>query len=75
MSKSTYGKNWSYAQVTSEAEKQILDLMRRAKDMPEDDAFMVRQWAFGVFVYWDKLTLGWREPGDGERMRQLTELE
>jgi hypothetical protein len=73
MSKSTDGKNWSYAQVTSEAEKQIRDLMKKAEGMPEGDVFMVRQWAFGVFVFWDNLTMGWREPGDGDRMRRLTE--
>lgn len=73
MSKTKIEKNWSYAQVTAEAEKQITTLMKRAEGMPEAEAYMVRQWAFGVFVLWDNLTMGWRESGDGDRMRSLTE--
>ena len=66
-------KNWSYAEVTEHAKGQILSLMAEANDRPEEEAMHLQQWAYGVYLMWERLTCGWREIGDDDKMRSLTE--
>lgn len=66
-------KSWSYAQITDQAKSQISSLMAEAEDRPDEEAQHLRQWAYGVYLMWERLTCGWREIGDDDRMRSLTE--
>ncbi|MEP6606345.1 MAG: hypothetical protein ABJA60_09555 [Nitrosospira sp.] len=66
-------KTWNYTAVTKEAERRITDLMTQSRQQSEPkEAALLRHWAYGVYLLWDDLTLGWRNEGDGERMEALT---
>ncbi len=65
-------KRWSYRQVTEATEAQIRSLVEQARSKPEE-ARLFRQWAYGVYLGWESLTVGWRIDGDGERMKLLAE--
>ncbi|BCT69574.1 hypothetical protein [Nitrosospira sp. NRS527] len=66
-------KTWSYAAVTKEAEQLVIELMTKSRQQSESgEAALLRHWAYGVYLLWDRLTRGWRKDGDGERMEALT---
>lgn len=50
-------KSWSYAQITDQAKSQISSLMAEAEDRPDEEAQHLRQWAYGVYLMWERLTL------------------
>lgn len=59
------------AALTKEAELRITDLMTRSRQQSEPkEAALLRHWAYGVYLLWDGLTVGWRGDGDGERTRR-----
>jgi hypothetical protein len=68
-------KSWTYKQITEEAERQITALMEDASRKPKkEDQALLRQWAYGVYLGWNRLTMGWMEDGDDERLKALTNL-
>lgn len=66
-----YSKRWSYTAITTAAEARIISLM--TTDMEEGSAHADhrRQWAYGVFLGWNSLTLGWQNDGDSARLESL----
>ena len=66
-------KTWSYKQITEEAEREIAAIMEAAsKEEIRARADVMEDWAYGVFLGWNSLTLGWREEGERDRMESLT---
>ncbi|QWE98113.1 MULTISPECIES: hypothetical protein [unclassified Cupriavidus] len=66
-------KSWDYKEVTNEAEHRIQQLLEASRGKPAEEAERLRQFAHGVYVLWDGLTLGWRPSGldDGTRLLNL----
>lgn len=67
-------KNWSYKQVTESTEQQIASLAKSAAADGRGDAFsqqLYKGWAYGVYMGWNALTMGWQSPGDGERLEAM----
>lgn len=67
-------KTWSYAAVTKKAEEKIVSLMSQSRVMAKhpDEARVFRYFAYGVFLAWNDLTMGWQDAGDSEKMEALT---
>lgn len=65
-----------YAELTARAEKKISDLMLKAKVIRNRDmARSHEDWAYGAFLLWDSLTIGWRyDEADHDRLLALTKL-
>ncbi len=61
-------KSWSYRKITLEAERRIRSLVEGRS--PEDER-LYRQWAYGVHLGWNSLTMGWQQDDDGERLEAL----
>lgn len=66
-------KTWSYRQITDETERQIISLMEEAARRHREGGEPYRQWAYGVYLGWERLTCGWRTEGDDDRMKALME--
>lgn len=65
-------KTWSYKTVTERAEKEIKSLMEQyRKDSDEFAKRLHHDWAYGVFLGWKELTMGWQNDGDCERLESL----
>ena len=58
-------KSWTYAEITASAEAQIRRLMAKG------DPYW-RQWAYGTYISWYALTVGWQDEGDNERLKSMT---
>jgi len=65
-------KTWSYYDVTKAASVQIAKLMLDSRDMEPERAALYQQWAYGVYLLWNDLTMGWQIPGAREQMEALT---
>jgi hypothetical protein len=67
-------KTWTYEEITTYAEKEIISFMEAAKILKDkpykaDDYHSLAQ---GVFFLWNGLTMGWRSNnGDEERLKAL----
>ena len=48
--------SWNYAQVTALAREEITRLLADAAQRPAAEAELVRQWAYGMFLLWDRTT-------------------
>jgi len=68
-------KPWSYREATDAPERRIKQLMNPARPQEPDDARIYRQWAYGVFLGWQELTMGWQDDGDSERLEALTRAD
>ena len=63
---------WSYKQVSESTANTITSLMSQAKaDTDTHSKNLYRHWAYGAYLTWEHLTLGWRENGDAEEMKAL----
>lgn len=62
--------NWSYAEITSEAERQIAASLDVATRHP-DSALFAASHAEGVFGLWYGLTMGWQNDGDKDRLKAM----
>jgi hypothetical protein len=66
-------KTWSYKAVTEDAEKEIRDLMQESMNSKDDFRKQLYQgWAYGVFLGWKSLTMGWITSEDLKRLEALT---
>ncbi|WP_301233264.1 hypothetical protein [Pandoraea cepalis] len=63
-------KRWSYQQVTTSAEARIRELRHGSAGVGE---LACRQWAYGVYLGWYELTVGWQKHGDAARLLALVE--
>jgi hypothetical protein len=66
-------KAWSYKAITENAETQIKHFMSNsAKSKSDFERLMYRNWAYGIYFGWERLTIGWIKDGDSERLEALT---
>ena len=69
-------RSWSYKQVTEAAEREIARLAESAKKYrgPNNEADRTyAHWAYGVYLGWSNLTMGWQKDGDDARMQAMAE--
>lgn len=64
-------KTWSYKAITEKTEQQIASLLESAAGRPAEEARIYQAWAYGAYMLWDQVTVGWRGNGEGERMKAL----
>ena len=68
-------KTWSYKAITEKVEHEINSLMKQRSTSESDfERRMFQGWAYGVFLGWKNLTIGWMKDGDVERLESLTEI-
>lgn len=73
-----------YRNITLTAETRIASLMelrkekiKKGKGNQKDDhgVKLLKEWAYGAYLLWDVLTVGYQKEGDKERMEELTKDE
>lgn len=71
----TYAR--SYKQITEATETRIKKFMGTARKhlKGSDEQQLYLHWAYGAYILWSDLTLGWQKDGDDEKMEALTKLE
>jgi hypothetical protein len=55
---------WNYDQVTTLARAEIERLLGGAAARPAGEAELVTQWAYGMFLLWDRVTAQRQRPAD-----------
>ena len=55
---------WNYEQVTLSARTEIERLLDGATARPAGEAELVAQWAYGMFLLWDRVTAQRQQPED-----------
>jgi len=55
---------WNYEQVTAQARVEIERLLDGAAARPAGEAELVAQWAYGMFLLWDRVTAQRQQPDD-----------
>jgi hypothetical protein len=72
-------KKWSYKEITEATKREIERCQRMASEMEGElkleIARLYHYRASGAVSLWDSITEGWRENGDGERMKALLKWE
>ena len=63
-------KSWNYEEITQEAERRIVTLIEN-RDSQDRDMEIRKQWAYGVYLGWNSLCMGWMKPSDDERLKSL----
>jgi hypothetical protein len=63
-------KMWSYKEITQVAEARITALLKEAKQVPEKK-HVAHIWAYGIYLGWDNLTMGYQEASDAARLEAL----
>lgn len=63
-------KIWSYQEITREAEAKITSLLKEAKHVPEKK-HVAYIWAYGIYLGWDNLTMGYQDASDAARLEAL----
>ena len=65
-------KTWSYKSITQKTEKEIRRLMESSRNAETERLReLCEDWAYGVFLGWRSLVLGWMNDGDEERLESL----
>lgn len=65
-------KNWNYEQITDAARKRIgMFMAKAAEQTTEENAKIFKQWAYGAYLMWLHLTVGFQEREDDERLQAL----
>lgn len=64
-------KSWSYKQVTEMAERQIRQHIAERQDDDITMARISRNFAWGAYLFWSGLTMGWQKEGDDERLKAI----
>lgn len=62
-------KTWTYAEITKATESAIRSYMEDTKGA-EYDAIRTN-FARGAYLLWSRLTMGWQDDGDDERLARL----
>lgn len=62
---------WNYEQVTALARAEIERLGGDVAARPQAEAELVAQWAYGMFLMWDRLTAQCQRPADREALLAL----
>jgi hypothetical protein len=64
-------QRWNYKEITDCVEKEIKHLLDVAHGKTGDEAEFRRQWAYGVYLMWEMLTVGHCDPLDDVRLQAL----
>lgn len=64
---------WTYPQLTQAAQAEIQRLIAKAQERERfnEDGFIYRQWAYGVYLGWKAATQGQQLPGDQMHLEAL----
>jgi hypothetical protein len=64
-------RSWTYEQLTQMTRWRIQTLLERRPFATDESIRVRRQWAYGVFLAWHSITIGWQRPVDVEAMEAL----
>lgn len=59
-------KSWTYRRITEASEEEIHRILKYG----EGD-LMAMQRAYGVYMGWCSITMGWQDASDNERLKSL----
>ena len=62
---------WNYEQVTALTRAEITRLTGSAADRPAAEAELVAQWAYGMFLLWDRVTAQCQHAEDRQELLAL----
>jgi len=60
--------SWNYQQMTALARDEITRLLADVAQRPAAEAELVRQWAYGMFLLWDRTTGQCQQPADRQAL-------
>jgi hypothetical protein len=63
--------SWNYDQLTALARADIVRLLEDSVQRPAAEADLVVQWAYGMFLLWDRATAQCQQPQDREALLAL----
>ena len=63
--------DWNYEQVTALTRAEISRLADGAVNRPAAEAELVRQWAYGMFLLWDRVTAQCQRAEDRQELLAL----
>ena len=63
-------KMWSYKEITQGAEDRMNSLLNEARHAPERK-HVAQIWAYGIYLGWNSLTMGYQDPKDATRLEAL----
>jgi hypothetical protein len=62
---------WNYEHVTAQARSEIGRLLAGLADKPAAEAELVTQWAYGMFLLWDRITAQCQQADDRRTLLAL----
>ncbi len=62
---------WNYEQVTATARAEIARLLGDAAGRPAGEAELMAQWAYGMFLLWDRVTAQCQRAADRRELQAL----
>ena len=62
---------WNYEHVTEQARAEIGRLLGGLADKPAAEAELMTQWAYGMFLLWDRVTAQVQRPDDRRQLLAL----
>lgn len=62
---------WNYEQVTATARAEIARMLGDAGSRPAGEAELMAQWAYGMFLLWDRVTAQCQRPDDRRELQAL----
>jgi hypothetical protein len=62
---------WNYDQVTTQTRTEIERLLGSASSRPAGEAELVAQWAYGMFLLWDRVTAQRQQAADRDALLAL----
>jgi len=67
-------RQWTYDEITQACEREIDSILRLAeRQQGSDETRNCRSWAYGAYLCWNSLTMGWQKEGDAVRIKLLAE--
>lgn len=64
-------KSWNYTEVTTATIRKILKLKEASATRSEQEKKAYGNWAYGIYLGWETLTMGYQKKGDEEYIRNL----
>jgi hypothetical protein len=62
---------WNYEHVTATARAEILRMLGDMGSRPAGEAELMAQWAYGMFLLWDRVTAQCQDPDDRRELQAL----
>jgi hypothetical protein len=63
--------SWNYQQLTARTRSDMARMLADAAGRPAAEADLVKQWAYGMFLLWDRITAQCQVPADREALLAL----